>query len=137
MKALVKIVLILQILSLFAQADEYIVVTHSKIKNLTKNQLKALYLKKLSFIDNIKIIPLNLEANNKIRKSFNKHILQMTPSHLKRYWMTQHYLGHRPPHSMTSQESIKLFVKKVDGAIGYINAVNLDDTIHVIYRWKD
>jgi hypothetical protein len=38
---------------------------------------------------------------------------------------------------MKSQESIKSFVKKVDGAIGYIEAKNIDNTVKVIYRWRD
>jgi ABC-type phosphate transport system substrate-binding protein len=38
---------------------------------------------------------------------------------------------------MKSQESIKAFVKKVDGAIGYIESSALDEDLKVIYRWKD
>jgi hypothetical protein len=38
---------------------------------------------------------------------------------------------------MKSEESIKAFVKKVDGAIGYINANSVDDGVKVLYKWSD
>ena len=38
---------------------------------------------------------------------------------------------------MRSQESVKTFVKKVDGAIGYIDAKLIDDSVKVLYRWSE
>jgi len=46
-------------------------------------------------------------------------------------------MGQRPPITMKSQQAVKTFVKKVDGAIGYIEMKNLDKSVKVIYRWKD
>ncbi|MBW6488098.1 hypothetical protein [Sulfurimonas sp.] len=56
---------------------------------------------------------------------------------LKSYWAAQHYLGKRPPVGMHSEESVKAFVKNVEGAIGYINVKNLDNDIKVLYRWSE
>ncbi|MDQ7068493.1 MAG: hypothetical protein Q9M40_11240 [Sulfurimonas sp.] len=66
-----------------------------------------------------------------------KKVLKMNFSRLKSYWTKQHYLGRRPPLTMKSQEAIKTFVKKVDGAIGYIDIQNLDESVKVLYTWKD
>jgi len=38
---------------------------------------------------------------------------------------------------MQSEESVKAFVKNVEGAIGYINANNLDSGVKVLYRWSE
>ena len=105
--------------------------------DLSLTQIKAIFLKKLLYIDDIPAIHLNLEAKDTVREKFEEDVLKMSFSHLKSYWTNQHYLGYRPPISMKSQESIKAFVKKVDGSIGYIEAKNVDDTIKVIYKWSD
>ncbi len=118
-------------------ADEYVVISNKSMKDLSPAQIKAVFLKKLAFIEDVKAVPINLEARDPLRLKFENDILNMSFSRLKTYWTTRHYLGHRPPISMKSQESIKAFVKKVDGSLGYINAKNIDDSIKVIYRWKD
>lgn len=117
--------------------DEYVVISNNNMKDLSTNQIKAIFLNKLSFIEDIKVVPINLDARDSLRVKFEKEILHMSFSRLKTYWAAQHYLGHRPPVSMKSQESIKAFVKKVEGSIGYINAENIDDSVKVIYRWRD
>jgi hypothetical protein len=61
----------------------------------------------------------------------------MSFSRLKTYWTKEHYLGHRPPISMKSQESIKAFINKVDGSLGYINIENVDENMKIIYKWRD
>ena len=131
------IILIILFFSSILLAEEYAVISNQNMKNLSTNQIKAIFLKKLTYVEDLKIIPINLEVRDSIRLNFQKHILHMNFSRLKKYWTKQHYLGHRPPVSMKSQESIKSFVKKVDGSIGYINIKNIDESVKIIYRWKD
>ncbi len=134
MKALFLSMLILLCVSF---GDEYVVISNQNMKELSTNQIKAIFLKKALLIDDVQAVPINLEAMDSIRLKFEQDILNMNFSRLKSYWTTQHYLGHRPPLTMKSQESVKSFVKKVDGAIGYINAQNIDESVKVIYRWRD
>lgn len=117
--------------------NEYVVIVNKNMKKFSNAEIKAIFLKKITFVDDTKIVPINLGANDPIRIKFQEHLLHMSLQRLKSYWMKQHYLGHRPPLSMKSQESIKAFVNKVDGAIGYIDASNADQSIKVIYRWSD
>jgi len=131
------ILLSILLLTSVSFANEYVVISNKNMKDLSINQIKAIFLKKLAFIEDIKAVPINLEARDPLRLKFEKEILNMSFSRLKTYWTTQHYLGHRPPISMKSQKSIKSFVKKVDGSIGYINAENLDNSVKVIYKWRD
>lgn len=118
-------------------ADKYVVVANKKMKDISRSELKAIYLKKLSIIDDIKLIPVNLQARDALRFNFENVVLNMSFERLKSYWIAQHYLGHRPPLSMKSQESIIAFIKRVDGAIGYIEAKNLDEDLQVLYEWED
>ena len=126
-----------QSLSLLLYANEYAIVTKSELGSVTKTQIKAIYLKKLHYLKGKKVLPINLEADNPIRKSFNEHILHMSYNRLKIYWMKQHYLGHRPPLSLHSQKSVKAFLDKVEGTIGYIEMKNVENSMHILLKWSD
>ena len=130
-------ILILSVFSMHTAASEYVVVANQNMHKVSLGQIRALFLKKSSYVGDTKIVPLNLGSRNKIRESFEKKILHLHLSRLKSYWMKQHYLGHRPPISMKSQESIKAFIQKVDGAIGYIELKNVDKNTKILYRWSD
>jgi len=137
MKNISKIFIWIHCLTLYLYANEYALVSNKDIGTINAHQIKAIYLKKLHYFNGIKMLPINLEADNSIRQSFNKHILRMSYEKLKIYWMKQHYLGHRPPLSLHSQNSVKAFLKKVDGAIGYIETKNIDKDMHILLRWSD
>ncbi len=132
-----KIIISSLIFSSVSLASEYVVIANKTMKNISKAQIKAIYLKKITVIDEITVVPLSLPARDSLRKKFEQDILKMNFSRLKFYWAKQHYKGLRPPISMKSQQSILSFVKKVEGAIGYIDANNLDESVKVIYRWED
>jgi len=118
-------------------ADKYVVVSNQKMKALSKTQIRAIFLKKMQIVNDIKVIPLNTVAKDFLRVSFERNVLKMSFESLKSYWTSQHYLGHRPPLSMKSQRSIISFIKRVDGAISYIEEKNLDKDLKVLYRWEN
>lgn len=128
------LVLILLGCSLFAQ--EIVVIANPHMRALTKGEIRGVFLRKIHIVDGVKVVPLNLEASNPLRHAFQKHLLHMSLSQAQHYWMRQHYLGHRPPLSKHSQKSIKEFVKKIEGGIGYIEASNLEEGLKVLYRWE-
>lgn len=135
-----KKLLIILIFTLYvptAFADEYAIVANKSFDAITLGEIKALYLKKISFLGDKKIVPLNLSARNEIRKSFERQVLHMSFSRLKSYWSKQHYLGRRPPISLKSQESVKAFIGKVDGAIGYMQVSKVDKRMKILYKWSD
>jgi len=132
---LVFLLFIITISSSFA--DEYAIVSNKNMKELSLSQVKAIFLKRLVFVDDVKVVPINLGARDELRLKFEKRVLRMNFSRLKTYWTSQHYLGHRPPVSMKSQESIKAFVKRVDGSIGYMRILNVDKDLKIIYKWSD
>lgn len=132
-----RIIILLSLLFCNSIADNYLVVSNKKMKDISQSKLRAIYLKKLSIIDDIKLIPVNLQARDALRANFENMVLNMSFGRLKSYWSAQHYLGHRPPLSMKSQKSVIAFIKKVDGAIGYIEEKNLDEDLKVLYRWED
>ncbi|MFT5662584.1 MAG: ABC-type phosphate transport system substrate-binding protein [Sulfurimonas sp.] len=137
MKLALKSIICSIFFSTILSASEYFVVSNTHMKNLSKEQIKAIFLRKTTIVDNKKIIPINLAPRNEIRLKFESHVLNMSFNRLKAFWTKQHYLGHRPPLTMKSQDSIKAFIKKVDGSIGYIESSALDKDLKVIYRWEE
>jgi len=137
MKKMIKIFLLCIALSVLCFAEEYAVIANKKMKTLSVEQIKAIFLKKLTFIDNIQVVPINLSVRDPMRRHFENKILQMNFQRLKSYWSKQHYLGHRPPINMKSEESAISFVKKVEGALTYVNVKHLDKSVNIIYRWRD
>ena len=121
--------------SLFA--DEYVIIANKHMDDLTATQIKAIFLKKLLVVHDTNVVPVNLDARDPLRIKFDHDVLEMNFDRLQAYWTKEHYLGHRPPISLKSQESIKAFVKKVDGSIGYINIENVDDNLKILYKWSD
>lgn len=137
MKHFNKSLILFILITVSSLADEYFVISNKNMKDLSSKQIKAIFLKKISFVDDLKVIPVNLEPRNELRLKFEQEILQMSFSRLKIYWTNQHYLGKRSPISMKSEESVKAFVKKVDGSLGYIRAEELDSSLKVVYKWSD
>jgi len=137
MRKVSKFFLLVTLTQTLSSANEYVVIANKNMKNLSPTQIRAIYLKKLSYVNNLKLLPINLNPQSSIREAFKKNILQMSLRKLNKYWIKQHYLGHRPPLSMKSQKSVKAFVKKIDGAIGYIESINVDKDVKILYKWSD
>ena len=137
MQRVMRLILPILLLTTIISADTYVVIANKSMKDLSSAQIKAIFLKRLTIIDNINIVPLNLGARDPLRSEFEKKVLKMRFSRLRSYWTKQRDLGHRPPITMQSEESIKTFVHKVEGAIGYINEANLDTRVKVLYRWSN
>ncbi|MGB5507061.1 MAG: hypothetical protein WBM70_10295 [Sulfurovum sp.] len=124
------------IMSIMLNAEKFVLVTHadSPINTLTQAQVRMIYLKKKRFWGEIKLVALNLPPQDLLRKTFENEILKMNSTQLDSYWIKQHYRGYRPPYRVESIESMILFIKKVEGAIGYIPVSKVDKDLKVIYR---
>lgn len=137
MKNFILILISVSLVVTLCVANEYAVVSSKYMKKLSVSEVRAIFLKKLTILDDTKMIPINLALRDSLRLKFEQKILKMKFTRLKAYWTKQHYLGHRPPLSMKSQQSIKAFIKKVDGAIGYVDINNVDNSMHILYKWSD
>ncbi len=134
---LLKILVLTIFLTIGGFASEYAVImnAHSKIEKLSAKQIKSIFLMKKHFMDGVKLIPLNSAASLQIRDSFEKNILHKNRDKLNKYWIKKHFQGIQPPVVQASVKAIKLFVKNVDGAIGYIPIKLLDSDLKVLYEF--
>lgn len=131
------ILFIIFVLPLLLYADVIVVVAKtSAVPSLSKKELKEVYMKKQQFANGVKLIPINLPASSYIRSSFDRATLRMEETELSEYWNEKHYNGINPPMVQNSQEAVKAMVKKVPGAIGYIDESLFDDGLRVVTTVK-
>ena len=133
----VKVLIFTILLSVSSFASEYAVImnTHATVKNLSVKEIKNIFLMKKHFADDMKLIPVNSAASLEIRASFEKNILHKNRNKLNQYWVKKHFQGVQPPVVQASMNAVKLFVKNVDGAIGYIPIKLLDSNLKVLYEF--
>lgn len=131
-----KIILIL-ILNISLFADGYVIAisNSSKVDKVSKRILKDLYLKKRVFIDDNEIVPINLPPQSELRVDFEEEVLGMDREEINDFWINQHYQGITPPIVQRSPKGLKLFIKNVDGAIGYIKKDDLSEELKSIYEF--
>ena len=137
---MLRIILATALLFFSLEASQFVVIANkaSKIdKQLDANEIRRIYLKKRRYIDTLRLIPLNLSASDSLRESFQRAIMSMSDRQLASYWAKQHYMGHRPPLTMMSVESVIAFVREVDGAIGYVPKEAVDSSVKIIYEQKE
>lgn len=123
-------------LGIYAENLVFIVNKNTPIEHLSADDIKSIYLKKRTFWSNVKLTPLNLPPKNRLREQLEKRILKMDREHLQRYWMREHYLGHRLPFQVKTANSMIVFVKKVKGAVGYVPEEMADKSVKVVYRLR-
>ncbi len=119
----------------FGGEDPLVVVVsrENKISEITAEELRSIYLKdKKNWPDGTAIIPIDLEQPE-AQDLFSKKIFRKNAREVKLYWIQQIFTGREPPPLIVEGDrQVKEFLTSNRGAIGYIHAKNLDDTVKPI-----
>ncbi|MDD5052649.1 MAG: hypothetical protein PHO27_07960 [Sulfuricurvum sp.] len=131
-----QLVLILSLVS-FVLGSEYSVIISKKvpISTLTSQEVRDAFLQKRHTIKDQKLIPVNVIGEDTLRIAFESLVLEMDRNRLNAYWIKQHFQGVTPPITQPSAESVKAFVQNVEGAMGYIPATMVDNSVKVVYEF--
>ena len=131
--------LLLLILSLppAVVASDYAVVVAraTPLNSLDMKTLKSIFLRKRTFGNDVRLFPVNVLGEDAARKSFEKRVLKMDREELNQYWIKSHFQGLSPPPTQASFRSVKAFVEKVNGAIGYLPSSMVDDQLKVLHEF--
>jgi len=104
-------------------------------QNLTKSEIKAIFLDKKRFIGASKILAMNYESHHPLRSCFEKNILEKSERSLEKYWRKAYYKGKRPPKIISSEEMLFLYLESVQPSIGYIDFnSSIGKEVTVLYR---
>ena len=98
---------------------------------VTKSALERYFLKKTTMWDtNIKIAPVDLPTTDPAREEFSRTILGRAPREVESHWISQSLVGGKSaPEVVSNSALVKKHVAADSGAIGYINASDLDDSV--------
>lgn len=79
------------------------------------------------------IVPVDWEATSDMRRSFSRNVLGRSVVEMTEFWIQQNYTqGLNPPPALKSARAILRFVASVPGAISYVPAGEVDDSVKVI-----
>jgi len=108
------------------------------ISTISQDDIQRIFLGKTTRFDNGKVSkPVNQDEGNAIRDEFITKVLDKSQNQYRAYWSRLIFTGKgRPPKDMGGDADIKKLVAKDPNAIGYINAVSVDESVKVIYTTK-
>ena len=120
-----------------AWAADYAVVVarESGITEMDQSRIRDIFLRRRNFEGSVKLVPVNPLGEDELRRRFEENVLMMDRDEVSRYWTTSHFQGIKPPTTQASLESVKRFVERVQGAIGYLPLPMVDDSIRVLYEF--
>lgn len=118
------------------EANVFVVVVNKRnpTDHLSLSKLKVIFLRDVSrWPWGAEVVPVDLPDKNPIRQSFVKSVLDSTPEQLQVYWMGQRISRSiDPPVRVASPSEAKAIVAAKPGAVAYIPASAVDDTVRVL-----
>lgn len=118
-----------------ADARTIYIIANSNIplSQLSPQELEKIYLLRQPYWpDGNPVVPVNREATSDIREFFSNIVLKQSPRSLSDYWDQMHFRGKLPPVIQASNASVVAFVRKIPGAIGYVETIENLDGIKVM-----
>lgn len=88
--------------------------------------------RKQQWRDGHRITPVNLPADDPLRRRFSRSVLQLSSDALEEYWNEQYFHGVLPPHVLASEEAVLRFVSDTDTAIGYLSYCAVDQRLRPV-----
>lgn len=135
MKTILYIAVILCLLPGALFAGDWILITNkdNPVNEISKADLKRVYLGKKKKVDGQTIVPIMLADNIAETEQFLSDILGMTVEKFKQHWLETQIKGlGTAPMIQKTATAAKLIVAGIPGAMTYINKGELDDTVKEI-----
>ncbi len=100
---------------------------------VSRKMVSLIFRRKQTYWENGKRIqPVNLPADQPLRRAFSRCILGQEPEAMEGYWREMYFHGTLPPHVVASEEAVVLFVLTTPGAIGYVSSCPADRRVNVV-----
>ena len=95
--------------------------------------LARIYQRRRRFWNNgARIVPINLPADHPLRQKFSLQVFNKLPEEMQEYWDEQYFQGVSPPYVLASVAAVLQFVASTPGAIGYVDAVTVNEQVKVL-----
>jgi len=118
-------------------SEHFQVVTHPDVKetSITKNYLRAIFsMRSRTWQSGASIRVFVLPDDHKIHADFSKEKLNLFPYQLRQSWDRLVFSGTgQAPTTVSSSEEMLDRIMNTPGAIGYLEAIYINDNIHVLH----
>lgn len=140
MKYLNRLLVSVFLLTPLAHAETAIIISPQNGNNYTdidKDLVKRIFLGKVSsFPDGTIAKPVYLKQGDEVRDAFNRDFLSKSESQLSRYWSRLRFSGKaESPKEVGSVEELKALIANDPSLIGYIDSLDVDDTIKIVHQY--
>ena len=127
------VVAIAMMVHLGAQAPTLAVIVNkaNPVKTMTILDLRRVFMKQTRMWPHAEsVVPVDWDATSAHRESFSRVVLGRSVREMGDYWVQQGMTqGLTPPSTQRSTRAILRFVASVPGAIAYVPAAEVDDTV--------
>jgi ABC-type phosphate transport system substrate-binding protein len=117
-----------------ATEGSLVVIVHpQRTAALAIDDVRRIYLGGRRFWDDgSTIVAFNLPAGTPVRERFSRRVLHGDSAQLAAYWNERYFHGMFPPAVLSSSDAVKRYVASEPGAIGYIEATEVDSSVRVV-----
>lgn len=117
-----------------ALADVVVIGHPAGPDSIAANQVRDLYLNRSQALpDGQNAKPFELPEGDATRAEFHSKVTGRNDAQLKAFWSQQVFTGRgQPPEEAGNAAAMKAQVSSTPGAIGYLNAADVDDSVKVI-----
>lgn len=135
MKTILSVFIIL-CLSALAKADVVVIVHPSGPSDMTVNQVRDLFIGRANQLpDGQAAVPLEMPTGDALRQEFHDKVTGRSQAQLNAFWSQQVFTGKgNPPRTVDSSGAMKSLVASTPGAVGYIPAGEVDDSVKVLLK---
>ena len=104
------------------------------IKTMTVVELRRIFMKQTRMWPHAEsVVPVDWDATSPMRDAFSRQVMARSVREMGDYWVQQGVTqGLVPPSTQRSSRAILRFVSSVPGAIAYVPAGEIDDTVAVV-----
>ena len=130
------VLLCCQLLTIREASGQIAVVVNqgNEIESVTLQSLQDIYAgNKVSWSNNYKIFPVTMKSSLEVSQSFFAEALGKSSREMKRAWIRLTLSGAgAAPKVVGSEAEMLLYVAKNEGAIGFVNVDNVNDSVRVL-----
>jgi hypothetical protein len=110
-----------------------VVARASALRNVSRAELRRLFMRQAEEIDGERLIPFNHPPGTAIRQQFDRLVLGMSEAEMGRYWVDRKLRDESgPPRTVPSSALLRRVVAALPGAIGYLPSDQVDPGLRIL-----
>ncbi len=117
------------------QAGDIVIIGNSNVPKIDVVMVQKIYTGKVISVAGINITPVAVKVGMPERNRFLQEFMNQDEEKYTAYWTVRRYIGKgTPPNEFNTTADVINYVKCTQGAVGYIDETQLDESINVITR---